>query len=288
MENVNIRTSIFIKKKRRELDFDSLGRAKLRESSAADRMVVTLLVSFAIITVYTVFFRITYKWDHFMPEKLLEMAKGFLRWDTIATGQRTDMIKALINTFALGFLTTVIGMITGIFVALLAARNLTRGFLPHMIRSVAAFMRAVPTIIWVLIFVAGYGLSATTAVVGMYFHTLAFFIKSFSESFEEVDEATIEALKATGANWLQIVFGAVLPSSATRLISWLAIRSEINFGVAVVIGPAVGVPGTIGTAINNASRGGDYATQGFGVFLVFLTAFILEVLINRLRQRSIV
>lgn len=288
MENVEVGKSIFTKRRKRTLALDRLGKPKLKENSAADRLIVLLLSVFAMISVYTLFFRIEYRWDYFMPEKLLEMAQHFLRWDMIPQGQKIDMVKALINTFSLGFLTTVMGMVSGLFLALLAAKNLSKGFVPEMIRSIAALMRAIPTIIWVLIFVAGYGLSATTAVVGMYFHTLAFFIKSFAESFEEVDEATIEALKATGAGWFQIVFGAVLPSCATRIISWLAIRSEINFGVAVVIGPAVGVPGTIGTAINNAARGGNYATQGFGVILIFLVAFLLEVLINRLRQKSIV
>ena len=44
----------------------------------------------------------------------------------------------------------------------------------------------------------------------MTFHTVGYLIKAYSEAFEELDEGIIEALKASGANWWQIVFQALL------------------------------------------------------------------------------
>ncbi|MFR6334185.1 MAG: hypothetical protein ACLUOI_39050 [Eisenbergiella sp.] len=44
-------------------------------------------------------------------------------------------------------------------------------------------------------------------------------MKVFAQAFEEVPEETIEALRATGANRIQMFFGAVLPSSFTALIA---------------------------------------------------------------------
>lgn len=265
-----------------------MGRPKLRESNSADRLMFVLVSCFMVITIYTIFHRIEYKWDYFQADTAVKIATNFFRIDQVGSEKMLEMLISLINTLALGFVTTILGFGGGLVLGLFAARNLTNGYVTNVIRAISSFMRAVPTIIWVLIFVAGYGLTATTAVVGMFFHTLAFFVKSFAEAFEEVDTGTIEALRATGSNWFQIVFGAVLPASMTKMISWIAIRNEINFGVAVVIGPAAGVPGTIGTMINNASRGGEYAVQGFGVLLIFLTAFLMEVMINRLRQKSII
>lgn len=265
-----------------------LGRPKLRESSPADRIILVTVLIFIAVTIYTVFFRIEYKWDYFRGDVAVKIASNFFRFDLIDNVKKLEMLQSLVNTLALGFVTTILGFISGLIFGLFASRNLTNSYVTTFFRAVASFMRAVPTIIWVLIFVAGYGLTSTTAVVGMFFHTFAFFVKSFAETFEEVDNGTIEALRATGSNWFQVVFGTVLPSSLTKMISWLAIRNEINFGIAVVIGPAAGVPGTIGTAINNASRAGDYPTQGFGVLLIFLTAFFMETLINYLRRRSII
>lgn len=270
------------------VDKDGFRRMKLRETNKIDWLIRLLVSTAILVTVYCVFYKIEYKWDDLQGDVALKMFSNFLRFDQLGIEKMVEMLVSLLNTLALGILTTFLGMVLGIVLGLFSAKNLVAGIIPNMIRSFASIIRAVPTIIWVLIVVAGFGLTATTAIVGMFFHTLAFFIKSFAESFEEVEVGTIEALKATGANWFQIVFSAVLPSSLTKVISWLAIRSEINFGVAVIIGPAAGVPGTIGTIINNASRAGDYYIQGFGVLLIFLTAFVLEFMINRVRQRSIV
>lgn len=264
------------------------GRPRLRVTNMTDRIIFFLSILFIATTIYTVFFRVEYKWEYFSGQTLIEMMTYFFRIDLVDGAKRMEMILSLVNTLALGFVTTIAGCSVGLILGLFAARNLTNGYMTNIIRAFASLTRAVPTLIWVLIFVAGYGLTSTTAVVGMFFHTLAFFIKSFAEAFEEVEKDTIDALKATGSNWLQIVFGAVLPSSMTKMISWIAIRNEINFGVAVVIGPAAGVPGTIGSAINNASRAGLFAVQGFGVLLIFLTAFLMELGINYFRQRSIV
>ncbi|MBN2222894.1 MAG: ABC transporter permease subunit [Vallitaleaceae bacterium] len=263
-------------------------RPRLRERNRADYLMMVILIFAIVITIYTVIFRIEYRWDYFNANIAAEIASNFIRFDLVENAKKIEILLSLLNTLALGFVTTILGLIVGLIFGLFAARNLTNGFAPLLIRSTASLVRAVPTIIWVLIFVAGYGLTSTTAIVGMFFHTFAFFTKSFAEAFEEVDAGTIEALKASGANWHQIVFGAVFPSSLTKIISWIAIRNEINFGVAVVIGPAAGVPGTIGTLINNASRGGEYSVQGFGVFMIFLTALLMELLINFIRQKSII
>jgi phosphonate transport system permease protein len=271
-----------------EIKYNIFGRPKLKIADKAEKLIIVIIITFILITIYTVFFRIEYRWAFFNSDVALRMATNFLRFDKVENAKKIEMIISLLNTLALGFISTVMGFVFGFILGLLAARNLSSGILTKIIRSFATFVRAVPTIIWVLIFVAGYGLTSTTAIVGMFFHTLAFFVKSFAEAFEEIDKGTIDALKATGSNWFQIVFGAVIPSSLTKMMSWLAIRSEINFGVAVVIGPAAGVPGTIGTIINNASRAGEYHVQGFGVVLIFIAAFIMEASINHLRQKSII
>ncbi len=264
------------------------GKPKLKERTTSDILIRLLVITFLAVSAYTLFIRMEYKWDLFSAQTGLKFLARFIRFDQVPPKMMLDMVGRLLNTIILGVLTTLIGAFVGLVFGLLGARNLTNPKVSNVVKGIASFVRAVPTIIWVLIFVAGYGLTATTAVVGMAFHSFAFFVKSYAESFEEVDRGTIEALKATGANWFQIVFGAVIPSALTKLISWIALRSEINFTVAVVIGPAVGVPGTIGTMINNAARAGNYEVQGFGIILVFITAFLMEIVVTRLRQNSIV
>ena len=155
----------------------------------------------------------------------------------------TEELSGLLITLALGLLTTVIGAVPALFLGLLAARNLGPAWLSWTLRGFVAFIRAVPTVLWVLIFAVGAGLGSVAAVVGMTFHSFGYLLKAYSEAFEEIDEGTIEALKASGASWTAIVSQAVLPSTVGVLTSWTFLRFEINFTTAVAMGAAAGAGG---------------------------------------------
>ena len=151
--------------------------------------------------------------------------------------------ELLMVTLALAFLTTLIGAVIALVLGLFAARNLTSTRVSNTIKGAIAVIRAVPTVLWVLIFAIGAGLGSVAAVIGMSFHTVGYLLKAYSESFEELDEGVIEALRSSGATWPQIIFQAVLPSTASYLLSWTFIRFEINFAVAVAMGAAAGAGG---------------------------------------------
>lgn len=146
-------------------------------------------------------------------------------------------------TLGLAFLTTLFGAAVALFLGLLAAQNLAPKPVTNLIKGSVAFIRAVPTILWVLIFAVAAGLGSAAAVIGMTFHSISYLTKAYSESFEDLNADVIEALTASGANWWQIVFQAVIPSSVTYLLSWTFLRFEINFANAVAMGAAAGAAG---------------------------------------------
>lgn len=194
-------------------------------------------------------------------------------------------MQTVFVTLALAFLTTLVGGIVALVLGLLAARNLTSPRVSNAIKSVIAVIRAVPTVLWVLIFAIGAGLGAVAAVIGMSFHTFGYLIKAYSESFEELDEGVIEALRASGATWLQIVFQAVLPSSVTYLLSWTFIRFEINFAVAVAMGAAAGAGGIGFNLFMSAGYFYDIREIGFITYLILAVALVMEIVATRLKQR---
>ncbi|WP_408011798.1 PhnE/PtxC family ABC transporter permease [Pseudalkalibacillus sp. A8] len=187
-------------------------------------------------------------------------------------------------TLGLAVLTTLFGAIIALFLALFAAQNLSSNRVSNIIKGFVAFIRAVPTVLWVLIFAVATGLGSVAAVIGMTFHTVGYLIKAYSESFEELDDGVIEALKGSGANWWQIIFQAVLPSSITYLISWTFFRFEINFGVAVAMGAAAGAGG-IGYDMFMASTFYlDLREVGVITYFILLIAIILEVIASRIKN----
>lgn len=263
------------------------GGYSLKKKSSKDIIIQMFFLMIALVSIYYVF-SIEYKWELFTPRTGMYILQKLFRYDLVSSSDMWMMADRILNTVLLGLLSTFVGAIIGFPLGLLAATNISNKKLANLIKALASVMRAIPTIVWVLIFVAGYGLTATTAIIGMSFHSISFFIKSYSESFEEVDEGVIEALRAAGASTIQIITGAIIPATLTKIIAWFAMRVEINFAVAVVIGPAVGVPGTIGTLINVYSNQALYSEMGFAILLTFLVAFLFEILITRMKNKKLV
>ena len=101
-----------------------------------------------------------------------------------SVGQDTlgQLLRALMTSVSLAMLTTLLGALIAFFIAVGAARNLAPSWLATSIKAVMAFIRAIPTILWVLIYSVVMGLGASAAVVGLTFHSVAYLVKAYSES----------------------------------------------------------------------------------------------------------
>ena len=194
-------------------------------------------------------------------------------------------LNLVLQTLSLAVLTTLIGAVVALILGLFAASNLTNRKVSSILKSIIAFIRAVPTVLWVLIFAIGAGLGAAAAVIGMSFHTVGYLMKAYAESFEELDHSVIEALRASGASWIQIVFQAVLPSSITQIISWTFIRLEINFAVAVAMGAAAGAGGIGFNLFMSASYYFNICEIGFITYQILIVALIMEIAASRLKAK---
>ncbi|MEE1258457.1 MAG: ABC transporter permease subunit, partial [Lachnospiraceae bacterium] len=161
----------------------------------------------------------------------------------LSRGTMMEVLYQLLVTFCLGALSTVFGMILAFFSSLLCAKNIANNTVANVVKSIVALVRAVPTILWVLIFAISAGLGSVAAVVGLTFHSFAYLTKVYAEAIEEIDEGTIEALRASGASFWQIVMQAILPSSISYMVAWTFMRFEINFTNAVAMGAAAGAGG---------------------------------------------
>lgn len=187
-----------------------------------------------------------------------------------------ELLRELLITVCLGLLTTVFGAGIAFFLALIAAQNLAPLHVTNVVKAVMAFIRAVPTVLWVLFFAVTTGLGSVAAVIGMTFHSISYLVKAYAETFEELDPGILEALRACGANWWQTVFQAVTPSTASALLSWTFVRFEINFSVAIAMGAVAGAGG-IGFDMFMASAFYlDLRELGMFTYAVLVFAILLE------------
>ncbi|OCS85205.1 ABC transporter permease subunit [Caryophanon tenue] len=187
-------------------------------------------------------------------------------------------------TLALAFLATVLGAVISFFLAAFSARNLSPAWLANIIIASNSFVRAVPTVLWVLIFAIVAGLGAIACVLGMMLHTIAYLTKAYAESFEELDEGTIEALKASGANWWHIVWHAVIPQSSSYIISWTFLRFETNYDVAVAMGAAAAAGGIGFELFMASSFYYDLHEVGMITYCALVVAILLEMISIRIKR----
>ena len=200
----------------------------------------------------------------------------------------TEILHSLGLSLSLAVITTIIGSTIALFLSFFAAKNLFDERVSEIIKVCMSFIRAVPTILWVMVFSVVASIGVEAAILGMVFHSVTYLVKAYSESIEEIDRGVIEALKSTGASWWQIIFQGVLPSTITSILSWTFVRFEINFTNAVVVGAASGAGGIGYEMFMAGTMYFDIREIGFFTYLIFIVAITLETISIRLRKKYII
>ncbi|MDR2079130.1 MAG: ABC transporter permease subunit [Treponema sp.] len=216
--------------------------------------------------------------------RLPRLGRVFFDMAHFSTERFNLTLLTLTETIAVALLALIYGLVLGLALGALAARNITPWKpLSVLLKSVFAFVRAVPTPVWVLLVLASMGFGMASGVMGLGFHVTAFFGKVFAQIFEEVPGDTIEAIRATGANRVQIFFTAVLPSSLPGIIAWTALRFETNYVEAAILGMvgAGGIGYTIMAAMNSYKLG----RAGLAVLMAFMVALGIELLSTYIKRR---
>jgi len=195
-----------------------------------------------------------------------------------------EILYQLFISIAIGICALVMSAGVSMVLAFLAASNIAP-FKPlaWVIKGLVSLIRAVPSLVLILMVVASLGFGYTTAVIGLMFSSIGYLTRAFITSIEEQNFGTIEAMKATGASRLQIITHGLLPSVATAFISWVAIRLENNVSDSVSIG-IVGAGG-VGMLISRASRQLNFPNLTTIIVVIFIGMLMIEFASAKLRRR---
>lgn len=266
------------------VEYNKNGGIKVSKPNRGQRVLKALLIGSAVFTVLG-FFLMDYTGldlSHAIPMTLDNLGQMFLS-PSLNNTTWTSALWQVTVTLSLAFLATILGAVLSLFLAFGTAVNLSKPWLSNTIKAFITVVRAVPTVLWVLIFAIAAGLGAVAAVIGMIFHSIAYLVKAYSEAFEEIDQGKIEALRATGSSYPHILFQVVVPETKSFLISWTFLRFEINFGVAVAMGAAAGAGGIGYELFMASSFYYDMQEVGAITLIILVVAIILELIANRLK-----
>jgi phosphonate transport system permease protein len=196
----------------------------------------------------------------------------------------------MIETIFLGMMATFFGIILAIPVSFMAAKNLMSTTwvtlaIYFITRTILNIIRSIEPLIWAVIAIIVVGLGPFAGILALTVHSIAALAKLYSESIESIDPGPIEAIQATGANWLQTVIYAVVPQIIPPFVSFTIYRWDINVRMSTVIGLVGG--GGIGFVLIQWIRLFDYKAAGIAVWFIAITVAILDFVSANIRERFV-
>lgn len=217
---------------------------------------------------------------HARPQDLVTGANGIA--DILSRawppdlGQLSSTLGPALETVDIALFGTVIGVIVALPLAVLGARNTTPARpLYGAARVLIAVARAVPDLVWALIFVTAIGLGPFPGALAISVHSVGMLGRLFSEVIEDMDMGPMEALTTTGATRLQVFSHAVVPTVLPSLLGIALYRFDENIRSSLVLG-FVGAGG-IGFQLLTAMNLFQYRT----VLLLLLVTFVLVIAAER-------
>jgi len=242
------------------------------------------------------FRKITESQNYFFPETLSrrdlllplpvtdEQARVRQRWWDNTFPQ--TVVGATLETVQMALAGTFLALLVAFPLGFLAARNTTpHRFIYYAVRMILNLVRTVPDLALGLLFVAAVGLGAFAGTLALAVHTSTVLGKLLSESVENIDEGLVEAIRATGAGYAQILSFAVLPQILPDLISFTLYRLETNIRAASVLG-LIGAGG-IGYLMNTSFRTFQYQEAAAIVLVLIALVMLVDYLSSRLRARVV-
>lgn len=198
----------------------------------------------------------------------------FTRWEILLDG--------LVESLQIAIIASVIGILLSLPIGLLAARNLMPAFVTVPARALIAFSRSFHPIIVAIIFVKAIGFGALAGILALILASIGFIGKLFAEAIEEISLKQVEAVRATGASFFNVVIMGVLPQVLSRFIGFSTYQLDSNLRNSTMVGIVGG--GGIGGTLFSAFQRFDYDFVAAILISIIAMIMIGEVIAGWLRK----
>lgn len=209
-----------------------------------------------------------------------QFIQGFLVPDF--TSRWNDIRAGLLESLTMTVTATVAGILVSVPIGVGAARNLAPAPVYLACRGIITVSRSFQEVIIAILLVAMFGFGPLAGFLTLAFATIGFLSKLLAEEIEDCDRSQIEAVRATGANWWQVVNYAVQPQVMPRLVGLSLYRLDINFRESAVIG-IVGAGG-IGATLNTAIDRYEYDSAGAVLIIIISIVLLVEYSSSHIRR----
>lgn len=186
--------------------------------------------------------------------------------------QQPDALwQGLAESLEIAVLASVLGILIALPVGLLGARNLMPTWASWPARTLVALCRSLHPVIVAILFVKAVGFGALAGILALAVASVGFIGKLFTESIEEISLKQVEAVRATGASFANVIVFGVLPQVFARFIGFATYQFDSNLRNSTMVG-IVGAGG-IGGTLFSAFQRFDY--DFVAAILITLIAIIM-------------
>lgn len=196
-------------------------------------------------------------------------------------------IFAAIETIYMAFIATVIALPFAFLFGFFAARNLMNSSpllfaLYNLTRFFLNITRSIEPLVWAIIFSVWVGIGPFAGMLALCLHSVSSLAKLYSEQIENISEGPIEAMTATGAHPIQIIWFGVVPQIVLPYLSFTIYRWDINVRMATVIGLVGG--GGIGTMLMQYQGLAKWNEVGLLAITIAAIVWIMDWSSSRIRE----
>jgi phosphonate transport system permease protein len=195
-------------------------------------------------------------------------------------------VGAMITSLGMAWVGTMIGAALSFPLGFLAATNLFSKPVVFGARQILNFFRAVPEIVFLILFLPVTGLTPMTVGIALGISSIGTLGKLSAEVIESIDPGPVEAAAAAGGGRLQRIRWSVVPQVIPEIVALWLYRFEINIRNSAVAG-AVGAGGIGTLVIQQISLLRDWAAAGTALAVMVGITLIVDTISGRLRRRII-
>ncbi|MCE4953811.1 phosphonate ABC transporter, permease protein PhnE [Staphylococcus haemolyticus] len=227
-----------------------------------------------------------------LKSKSIEILKSIFNglfhpdWGYVYIPAGEDLLRGLLETFAIAVIGTFIAAIICIPFAFLGARNLIKVRpVTGITKFILSVIRVFPEIVMALIFIKAVGPGSFSGVLALGIHSVGMLGKLFVEDIERLDFTSVEALKASGANKTKTLIFAVIPQILPSFLSLVLYRFELNLRSASILG-LIGAGG-IGTPLIFALQTRSWDRVGIILIGLVIMVAIVDLISGAIRKRIV-
>ncbi|QDU84740.1 Phosphate-import permease protein PhnE [Planctomycetes bacterium Pla163] len=197
------------------------------------------------------------------------------------------VLEKMIETIYIALVATVVAVPIAFLLSFFGAKNLMSGNRRSLavygaVRFSTNLMRSIEPVLWAIIFTVWVSFGPFAGMLALLVHSVASLVKLYSEQVESIDAGPVEAIEATGANRVQMVWYAVVPQIVLPYLGFTIYRWDINVRMATIIGLVGG--GGVGELLMQYLGLAKYGEVGMIVVVITAVVWALDYASAKVRE----